>query len=131
MSKYVLFGLLCMAAAASASAHVYKSIGPDGKVTYSDHPVDKPSASVSVIKADVVHAVSVAKQAAPVSAAPVAHVTFLAASAEELEASRKAGVLALAGPKEVCDNRIDVLVGRNGEIVKKLSPSRLSAFKTN
>lgn len=130
MSKFVFFALLCMASLGSASAHVYKSIGADGKVTYSDHPGDKPAASVSIIKAAIVQPVVAAKTVtlAPTAAAP--RISFLTTAAESLELTGKPVVQVTANATQVCDKKIDVLVGRNGDIVKVLGPSPLSSFKT-
>ena len=129
MSKYVLFALLCTAAAGSASAQVYKSVGADGKVMYSDHPSDNNNVSVSVIKADVVQ--PVARPAAETAAAPatlrLALLAAMAADAAPKDSARK-----VSAPKQVCDKMVTVVVGRNGEILKTL-PAKgiLSAFKTN
>lgn len=130
MSKYVLFALLCMAFAGGASAHVYKSIGPDGKVTYSDYPSDKPSKSVSIIKADIVQPVAVAAKAAPTAAADISRVSFLTTPEESVELPGKPGVKVAAGATQVCNERIDVLVGSDGKVIKTLGPSKfLTAFK--
>ena len=129
MSKYVLFALFCMAAAGSASAQVYKSVGADGKVMYSDHPSDNDNVSVSVIKADVVQAV--AKPAAETALTPAAlRLAVLAALAAD--AAPKAGARSASAPKQVCDKMVTVVLGRNGDILKTL-PAKgiLSAFKTN
>ncbi len=64
MFKYTIFALLCMAATAHASVRVYKSVGADGKIAYSDHPSDQGAASVSIIKADIVQALPVADSGA-------------------------------------------------------------------
>lgn len=131
MSKCALFALLCMAAAGSASANVFKFVGADGKVTYSDHPSDKSGVTVSIIKADIVQAVPVATSK-PVAADDIARLAALARSAGSREGLAKDGTRAPAAAKELCSHRIDVLVGRNGEIIKTLGPSRpLGAFKLN
>lgn len=130
MSKCALFALLCMAVAGSASAHVFKFVGPDGKVTYSDHPSDKPDATVSIIKADIVQAFPVASPQ-PVAAADAVRLATLS-SLDSPEALAKDAVRAPAASKELCERRVDVLVGRNGEIIKTLGPGRpLGAFKLN
>lgn len=131
MSKYALFALFCVAAAGSASATVFKHVGSDGKVTYSDRPADKPDVKVSIIKAAIVQAVPVAKDKA-VADADAVRVLALAQPADSREALAKDGARAPAATKELCERRVDVLVARNGEIIKTLGPSRpLGAFKLN
>jgi hypothetical protein len=44
------FLLLALLATGAASAQVYKIVGPDGKVSYSDRPPPEPNAKVSVMK---------------------------------------------------------------------------------
>lgn len=130
MSKYALFALLCMAAAGSSSAQVFKFVGPDGKVTYSDHPSDKANVTVSIIKADIVQTVPIATSQ-PVTAAGAVRLATLS-SVDSPDALAKDAARAPAASKELCERRIDVLVGRNGEIIKTLGPSRpLGAFKLN
>jgi hypothetical protein len=133
MSKYALFALFCMAAAGGASANVFKSVGSDGKVTYSDRPTDKSDVKVSIIKADIVQAIPVAKsQAVAAVDAGAVRLLALAQSAYNREALAKDGGRAPADAKELCERRVDVLVGRNGEIIKILGPSRpLGGFKLN
>jgi hypothetical protein len=118
------------AAAGSASAQVYKSVGADGKVIYSDHPSDKANVSVSVIKADIVQVVAAAtprtvivKDAGPSLAALTAALAHDAKSQELLRAT--------AADKKVCDKMVTVVVDRNGQIVRSLGPTNLLAgFKT-
>jgi len=131
MSKFALFAVFCMAAAGSASATVFKFVGPDGKVTYSDRPSDKSEVKVSIIKADIVQAVPVAEDQ-PLATADVVRVAALAQSSGNRLTLAKDDARAPAAGKELCDHRVDVLVGRNGEIIKTLGPSRpLAAFKLN
>lgn len=131
MSKCALFALLCMAAAGTASANVFKFVGADGKVSYSDHPSDKADVTVSIIKADIVQPAPVATNK-PLAAADIARLAALALAAGSREALAKDGARAPAAAKELCDHRIDVLVDRNGKFIKTLGPSRpLSAFKLN
>lgn len=66
--KRVFLGLAAMLAMAGASAQIYKSVGPDGKVVYSDRPSDTRAAGVSVIRAPVFLPVS---KPAAISAKPV------------------------------------------------------------
>lgn len=130
MSKCALFALLCMAVAGSASAHVFKVVGSDGKVTYSDHPSDKPNVTVSIIKADIVQAAPMATPQPVAAAGAVRLVTPQLVDGPE--ALAKNAARAPAANKELCERRIDVLVGRNGEIIKTLGPSSpLGAFKLN
>jgi hypothetical protein len=133
MSKYALFALFCMACAGSASATVFKYVGSDGKVTYSDRPADKPDVKVSIIQAAIVQPVPVAKdQAVAAADAGAVRLLALAQLAESREALAKDGARAPAAAKELCERRVDVLVARNGEIIKTLGPSRpLGAFKLN
>jgi hypothetical protein len=108
---------------------VYKSVGADGKVVYSDHPSDNTNASVSVIKADVVQAV--AKPATEAAVAPAAlRLAVLAALAAD--AAPKGAARSVPAPKQVCDKMVTVVVSRNGDILKTLpAKGLLSAFKTN
>lgn len=132
MPKFVLFALLCMAAAGSASAQVYKSVAADGKVVYSDRPSDTLSSSVSIIKADLVQTVSApAAQALLRPDSPAVRLAVMAAMvAAQPDGKLKAS--AAADPRQVCDQKIDVLVNRKGDVVKVVGPSGpLSAFKPN
>jgi hypothetical protein len=108
---------------------VYKSVGADGKVMYSDHPSDQSNVSVSIIKADIVQSVPMA--AGDESAAPGAsHTVSLAAAG--IDAGSKDGAHGSAAPKKVCDKMINVVVGANGEILRILpSKGLLAAFKAN
>jgi hypothetical protein len=128
MSTRILFALLCMAAAGSASAHVFKSVGADGKVVYSDRPSDKVNAEVSIIKADIVQTVSSPAAGIPAAEQSAPRVSTLVAAAAA--GAGKERMTAMADAKIVCDKTIDVLVNRKGEIVKTLGPSGpLAAFK--
>lgn len=130
MPKFVLFALLCMAAAGSACAQVYKSVGADGKVAYSDRPSDTVSSAISIIKADLVQTVSApaAKVQHRADSAAV-RLAVLAASAAA-QADGKLKISDTSAPQQVCDQKIDVLVNRKGDIVKVLGPSGpLAAFK--
>jgi hypothetical protein len=124
MSKHVLFALLCMAAAGSASAHVFKSVSADGKVMYSDHPSDN-NVAVSVIKADVVQSVPMAPAAAE---ATLRQAVLRAMASGTAVASDSKDATA----KKTCSNMVNVVVGSKGELLKILPPkSFLSGFKTN
>jgi hypothetical protein len=129
MSKHVLFALLCMAATGSVSAHVFKSISPDGKVIYSDHPSDN-NVAVSVIKADVVQAVPMATAVAPGAETALRQAVLHAMASGTAES--KDGAPKAAGAKQTCDKMVSVVVGSKGELLKILPPkSFLSGFKTN
>ena len=129
MSKCALLALLCMAAAASASATVFKSVGADGKVTYSDHPTNKADVTVSIIKADLVQAVPVETNK-PVEVADAARLAAL--STDSREVLDQDSARATAAAKELCAHRVAVLAGRNDENSKTLAPGRpLGAFKLN
>lgn len=58
--KSLVFALLGMTVMCGASAQIYKSVGADGKVVYSDRPSDSRGASVSIIKAAVVTKIEIA-----------------------------------------------------------------------
>lgn len=130
MFKHVLFALLCMAAAGSVSAHVFKSVSADGKVMYSDHPSDN-TVAVSVIKADVVQSVPMAAAVAPESALRQAVLRALASGTAGVS-DPKDDAHKVATTKKTCDKMVDVVVGSKGELLKILPPkSFLSGFKTN
>lgn len=63
--KSFILAVAAMLAMGGASAQVFKSVGADGKITYSDRPSDQARGAVSVLKAP-------ARPAAPAAAAPVA-----------------------------------------------------------
>ena len=129
MSKCALLAMLCMAAAGSASATVFKSVGADGKVTYSDHPTNKADVTVSIIKADLVQSVPVETNK-PVVVADAARLAALSTDSREVVATDSARATAAA--KELCARRVAVLAGRNDENSKTLAPGRpLGAFKLN
>ena len=129
MSKCALLAMLCMAAAGSASATVFKSVGADGKVTYSDHPTNKADVTVSIIKADIVQAAPVETNK-PVVVADAARLA--APPTDSREALVKDGARATAAAKELCARRVAVLAARNDETTKTLAPGRpLGAFKLN
>ena len=129
MPKSVIFALLCMAATGSASAQVYKSVAADGKGVYSDRPSDTLSSAISIIKADLVQTVSAPADKVHVSPA-IRRAVMAALVAEQPAGKPKAS--GAADPKQVCDQRIDVLVNRKGDLVKVLGQSGpLSAFKPN
>ncbi|MEO7496496.1 MAG: DUF4124 domain-containing protein [Massilia sp.] len=47
--KTVIFAMFCLAALGDAGATMYKSVGPDGKVTFSDRPPATPAQQLSVM----------------------------------------------------------------------------------
>jgi hypothetical protein len=132
MSKQVLFALLCMAAAGSACAHVFKSVGADGKVVYSDHPADN-NVAVSVIKADVVQSVPMEAGATPGAEGALRQAVLRAmASGTAVASAPKDGAHKVPSTKKTCDKMVNIVVDSKGELLKILPPkSFLSGFKTN
>jgi hypothetical protein len=125
-----IIALVCMVAAGGASAQVFKSVGSDGKVSYSDHPSDKVSASVRVIKADIVQpAVAAAPRA---DSNPRAAALAALSKGVPLDAASKDVLRAAAADKRVCDKMVTVVVDADGQIIKSLGPTNLlAAVKTH
>jgi hypothetical protein len=70
MRARIFASLMLLIAAANASGHMYKYVGPDGKITYSDHPPIEPTANVKVLSAGVIRPVAAGERGYLAPAAP-------------------------------------------------------------
>ncbi len=88
--NYRLLFLLTVSLVAMGTAtaqQMYKSVGPDGKITYSDRPSDSASAKVSVMKSYVLRPVD---QAPPALAAGASASASAAAATDGAHGAKKA-----------------------------------------
>ena len=69
IKKLILLSICCAAAAGSQAQKMYKTVGPDGKITFSDRPEIGADTKVSVMRSNTMHAVEMpAKKVDPVQA---------------------------------------------------------------
>ena len=69
IKKLILLSICCAAAAGSQAQKMYKTVGPDGKITFSDRPEIGADTKVSVMRSNALHPVEMpANKVDPVQA---------------------------------------------------------------